>query len=254
MEHKEEIARSQTERAQSANGTAPEFATSSVTDTRHFPEAKGAAQLNPGLNSESDIDLQNQAKGRRGLIVRMHPITGERHLDELAWGLLPHGTKNPATAPRPINARAETVANHPMFANAFRARRGIVPATVYYQRRITGGSGQSFAISRKDGRPMAFAGLWEAFKWPNGDITRSYCIITTDANSLVAPIHDRMPVVLEEEDWPVWLGERPGDVSALVRTPASHALQCQPVQRKARMASRQSTRSGRPHSAPTLAF
>jgi putative SOS response-associated peptidase YedK len=254
MEHKEEITRTRMERAQRANGTAPEFATSSVTDTHHFPGAKRAAQLNPRLNSGSDVDLQNHARGRRGLVVRKHPLTGERHLDELVWGLLPHGTKNPTTAPRPINARAETVANHPMFADAFRERRGIVPATVYYQRRTTGGSGQSFAISRNDGRPMAFAGLWEAFKWPNGDITPSYCIITTDANSLVAPIHDRMPVVLEEEDWPVWLGERPGDVSALLRTPASHALQCQPVRGKARTAGRRSTRSRRPHSSPTLAF
>jgi putative SOS response-associated peptidase YedK len=102
-----------------------------------------------------------------------------------------------------------------MFAGAFRERRAIVPATMYYQRRTTGSSGQAFAISRTDGRPMALAGLWEAFKWANGDITRTYCIITTEANSLVAPIHNRMPVVLEEDDWPVWLGERPGDLAVV---------------------------------------
>ena len=81
---------------------------------------------------------------------------------------------------------------------------------------------------------MAFAGLWEAFKWPNGEITRSYCIITTGANSLVAPIHNRMPVVLEEEDWPLWLGERPGYLSALLHAPAADVLQCRPVSGKAR--------------------
>ena len=178
--------------------------------------SKGPAQFDLGLNSNPDIDLDDQTKGKRGLVVRWNPITGERELDELIWGLLPHGTKNPAAAPRPINARAETVADHPMFAGALRQRRVIIPATVYYQRRTTGGSGQSFAISRKDGRPMALAGLWESFKWPTGDIARTYCIITTAANSLVAVIHHRMPVVLEEEDWPVWLGEKPGDVMALL--------------------------------------
>jgi putative SOS response-associated peptidase YedK len=73
---------------------------------------------------------------------------------------------------------------------------------------------------------MAVAGLWEAFRWPSGKITRSYCIITTEPNSLLAPIHDRMPVVLEKEDWPVWLGEQPGDPASLLRPPAADILQC----------------------------
>jgi len=84
--------------------------------------AKHAAEDYPG-------DLEDQAKGRRGWVVRRNPVTGERQLDELIWGLLPHGT-NPATAPLPINARAETVADHPMFAGAFRQHRAIVPAKV----------------------------------------------------------------------------------------------------------------------------
>jgi putative SOS response-associated peptidase YedK len=214
--------------------------------------SKGPAQFDLGLNSSLDIDLENQAKGRRGLVVRWNPATGERQLDTLVWGLLPYGTKNPAAAPRPINARAETVADHPMFAGAFWQRRAIVPATVYYQRRTTGGSGQSFAISRKDGRPMALAGLWESFKWPTGDITRTYCIITTAANSLVAQIHNRMPVVLEEEDWPVWLGEKPGDVMAFVHPPAADTLQCHPVKGKARTA--RDNRRDAAEVAATLAF
>ena len=214
--------------------------------------SKGPAQFDLGLNSNPDIDLDDQTKGKRGLVVRWNPITGERELDELIWGLLPHGTKNPAAAPRPINARAETVADHPMFAGALRQRRVIIPATVYYQHRTTGGSGQSFAISRKDGRPMALAGLWESFKWPTGDIARTYCIITTAANSLVAVIHHRMPVVLEEEDWPVWLGEKPGDVMALLHPPAADMLQCQPVRRKARTA--KDNRRDVANVAATLAF
>jgi putative SOS response-associated peptidase YedK len=68
-----------------------------------------------------------------------------------------------------------------------------------------------------------FAGLWEAFKWPNGDVTRSYRVITTEANALVAPIHihNRIPVVLGEEDWPIWLGGQPGDLLVLLHAPVA---------------------------------
>ena len=88
---------------------------------------RSPAQLDLRLNSGANLDPEDQVKGRRGLVVRRNPVTGERQLDELFWGLLPRGTKNPSTAPRPINARAETVADHPMFADAFRHRRAICP-------------------------------------------------------------------------------------------------------------------------------
>jgi putative SOS response-associated peptidase YedK len=194
--------------------------------------SRSPAQLDLALNSGADLDPEDQVKGRRGIVVRRNPVTGERQLDELIWGLLPRGTKNPSTASRPVNAQAETVAHHPMFAGAFRQRRAIVPADVYYQRRTRGGTGL-FAISRKDGRPMAIAGLWETFKQPNGNIIETYCTITMAANALVAPIHHRMPVILEEEDWPVWLGEQPGDPVALLHAPAADVLQCHSVRGKA---------------------
>ncbi|MFL5269495.1 MAG: SOS response-associated peptidase family protein [Stellaceae bacterium] len=75
------------------------------------------------------------------------------------------------------------------------------------------------------------------FKSPDGEVTRSYCIITTGANEVVALIHDRMPVVLEEEDWPVWLGERPGDLLTLLRPPPVDVLDCRPVRQGGRVAS-----------------
>ena len=181
-------------------------------------------------NRPSDLDA-GSAHGRRrpGAVLRYNPRTRQRHLDELVWGLLPHDTQDPNTAIRPINARAETVATHPLFASAFRDRRAIVPMSVYYQPRWTGGSKEVFAISRKDGEPMAVAGLWEAFRWPDGTITRTYCIITSEPNSLISPIHDRILIVLETEDWPVWPGEQPGDPSLLLRPPAPKILQCKPT-------------------------
>jgi putative SOS response-associated peptidase YedK len=185
----------------------------------------------PSLPRDPQLDdfTSTHDRGRLGTVLRRNPKTGERHLDKLAWGLLPYDTEDLNSAPRPLNARAETVATHPMFASAFRARRAIIPMTVYYQRGTKGGPRTTFAISRRDGQPMAVAGLWESYQWPNGQIERTYCIITTEANSVVAPINDRMPVVLEKEDWSVWLGDLPGDLLALLRTPAEDILEIKQV-------------------------
>jgi putative SOS response-associated peptidase YedK len=165
---------------------------------------------------------EGHGRGRPGLVIRRHPKTGARHLDELIWGLRPEGAGD--DAPRPIHARAETVASNAMFADAFRHRRAIVPAQVYYQRRTTAGPSERFAISRKDRQPMAWGGLWEAYRQPDGEIVRTYCIITVPANGALSPIHDRMPLMIEKADWPVWLGEIAGDYAALLRSAPEDAL------------------------------
>jgi putative SOS response-associated peptidase YedK len=164
-------------------------------------------------------------------VIRLHPATRERHLDLLQWGLLPHATENPDSALRPIHARAETVAEHPLFADAFRRRGAIVPAAEYYQELTIGETGERYAISRRDSQPMAIAGLWEAFRYENGEILRTYCIITIEAAGAVAEIHDRMPLVLDEADWAVWLGEVPRDPAALLRAPADDVLVLRPMRR-----------------------
>ncbi len=184
-------------------------------------------------SNESALDAMDEGslhgQGRWGTALRWNPKTGQRQLDQLVWGLLPHDTDDPANALRPIMARAETVATLPLFASAFRIRRAIVPMSVYNQRRSVGGAGQRFAISRTDGQPMAVAGLWESFTHPDGTIERSYCVVTTEANALIAPIHDRMLVVLEKTDWPAWLGEQPGNPEDLLRPPAPEILRCMPA-------------------------
>jgi putative SOS response-associated peptidase YedK len=183
-----------------------------------------------GLHLDTGPDTGSaHGPGWLGSVLRWNPKTGKRSVDQLAWGLLPHDTKDPANAPRPIMARAETVATHPLVASAFRSRRAIVPMSVYYQRLRTAASGERFAISRKDGEPMAVAGLWESFRWPDGRILRTYCVITTAANPLVAPINDRMLVILDKADWPVWLGERQGDPVPFLHPPPPDGLQCRPV-------------------------
>lgn len=103
-------------------------------------------------------------------MIRLHPETRQRHLNWLTWGLSSHVTADLDDAPQPIHARAETVAELPMLADAFRCRRTIVPATEYFQRRTIGEPVQRYAVSRVDGQPMAIAGLWEAFGRPDGEI------------------------------------------------------------------------------------
>lgn len=145
-------------------------------------------------------------------MVRRHPQTGQQHLDVLRWGFLPYWAESEKSTRQPINARAETVATSPLFRHAFTWRRALVPAGAFFEWRKTDrGDKQPFAVARVDSLPTTFAGLWESWRGPDGDIERSFAIITTDANADVAALHDRMPVIVAPSDWPVWLGEAEGD-------------------------------------------
>jgi putative SOS response-associated peptidase YedK len=91
------------------------------------------------------------------------------------------------------------------------------------------GGKQPFAIARHDGQPMAFAGLWEGFRWPDGSVLRTFAITTTSVNANMAGLHDRMLVILDQPDWPVWLGEADGDRAALLRSAPDGTLRIWPV-------------------------
>jgi putative SOS response-associated peptidase YedK len=174
----------------------------------------------------------NLAPTQDAMVVRRHPDTGERHLNLLKWGLLPSSTKEPTTARRPINCRAETVATSGLFRGAFHARRCIVPADVFYEWQALDGGKQPYAIARHDGQPMAFAGIWEGFRWPDATILRTFAIITTNANGDVSSLHHRMPVILEPADWPAWLGEAEADPIALLHSSPNGTLRTWPVSRR----------------------
>jgi putative SOS response-associated peptidase YedK len=166
------------------------------------------------------------------LVVRRHPETEQRHLDILQWGLLPHFTKDPKKARKPINARGETVATSGMFKAAFAKRRCLVPATVYYEWRDDPEGKMPFAVARLDGDPVAFGGIWEAWHSPDGEVLRTFSTITTDANRQLFDIQPRMPVIIEKPDWPLWLGEVEGEVSALLRPAPENVLRVWPIDKK----------------------
>jgi putative SOS response-associated peptidase YedK len=171
----------------------------------------------------------NLAPSQNALVVRRHAESSTRRLDALRWGLIPHFTKDLKAARKPINARAEGVASSSMFRGAFASRRCIVPADLFYEWKAVAGGKQPYAIARTDGVPLAFGGLWEGWRSPEGEVVRSFAIITTAANAEMDGLHDRMPLVLEEADWPAWLGETAADAAALLRPAPAGTLRMWPV-------------------------
>jgi putative SOS response-associated peptidase YedK len=151
-----------------------------------------------------------------------------RQLGTFRWGLVPSWAKDPSVGNRMINARADSIQQRPAFRSAFARRRCLVPADAFYEWQVPpvagvpGGPASKrskvpWAVRRRDGQPMAFAGLWEVWKDRGGEgaLLRTCTIITTEANDLLAPIHHRMPVVLPAADWDRWLDPDNEDLDAL---------------------------------------
>jgi len=118
------------------------------------------------------------------------------------------------------------------FKDALVRRRCLVPADAFYEWKVVEGGKQPYAIARQDGQPIAFAGLWESFRWPDQTVTRSFTILTTTPNAEMAELHDRMPVILEKQGWPVWLGEVEGDHVALMQPAPDGLLRTWQVDRR----------------------
>ena len=174
----------------------------------------------------------NMAPTMSAPVVRRHPETSERHLDALTWGLVPSFTRDLKAARKPINARAETVSTSGMFRTALGKRRCLVPASAFYEWKVTPDGKVPHAIARADDEMLSFAGLWEGWKAPEGDVLRTFAIITTEANGQMSALHNRMPVILEQADWPAWLGEVDGDPLALLRPAPEGILRIWPVDKR----------------------
>ena len=129
----------------------------------------------------------------------------ERKLVMMRWGLIPSWAKDHKIGYKMINARAETVAEKPAFRSAFKQRRCLIPTDGFYEWWHNGKSKQPYFVTMKGKGLFAFAGIWERWKSPSGDVVESCSIITTDANSLISKIHDRMPVIIQPESYGIWL-------------------------------------------------
>ncbi len=158
---------------------------------------------------------------------------GKRKLEMLHWGLIPSWADDPSVGNRMINARAETVSTKPSFRKAFKNHRCLLLADGFYEWQKVKDGKQPYYIRMEDGSAFAFAGLWES--WHNGTEIRSATIITTDANDVVAPIHNRMPVIVHPEDYELWLDpdfDEKEPLTTLLKPYPAGLMEAYPVSRR----------------------
>ena len=164
--------------------------------------------------------------------IRIDPDRATRTLVMLRWGLIPSWAKDPKIGFQCINAKAETVAEKPSFRSAFKKRRCLIVATGFYEWQVQGRSKQPMWIGLRSKRPFAFAGLWEHWKPAEGEPLETCTIITTEPNDLMAPIHNRMPVILAPTSYDQWLDphfQQIEPLQVLLRPYPSEELTAYPV-------------------------
>ncbi|MBC1241835.1 SOS response-associated peptidase [Nostoc sp. 2RC] len=181
----------------------------------------------PDLPAEYNI-----APTQKVAIVLQNPESKKREFQQLHWGLIPSWAKDPGIGAKTINARAETVAEKPAFRSAFKHRRCLVLADGFYEWQRQQGKKQPFYFRLQDGQPFAFAGLWERWQSPSNEEITSCTILTTAANELLQPIHERMPVILDPQDYDLWLDSQvqtPQTLQQLLRSYPAAAMTAYPV-------------------------
>ncbi len=188
-----------------------------------------------GLELRNDLRPRyNIAPAQDILSLRRSPHSGKKEFTYLKWGLVPFWSKDSSIGSPMINARSETVAEKPAFRDAFKKRRIIIPASGFFEwKKKEKGAKQPYYINRKDGQPLSLAGLWE--RWEKGDeILESCTILTTEPNRLVAPLHDRMPVIISLRDIESWLEQSYdfADLSELLKPYAEKELTVRPVSQR----------------------
>ncbi len=164
--------------------------------------------------------------------VRISAQNKSRELTLFRWGLIPSWAKDAKIGNQLINARSETVATKPAFRSAFRKRRCLMPADGFYEWKKEGTKKQPFYIYLKDGGPFAFAALWEDWQGEVGKSIQSCTILTTEANAMLKPLHDRMPVILPPENFEQWLDpeiQKPEEILPILQPFPGKELAMHPV-------------------------
>jgi putative SOS response-associated peptidase YedK len=138
-------------------------------------------------------------------VIRQNPTQPRRELSLMRWGLIPWWAKNMSSAAMMINARSETAATKPAFRDPLTSRRCLIPADGFYEWQRKGKAKQPFCFEVNDGELFAFAGIWDRWKDPSGQWVKSCSILTTIPNAMTSSVHDRMPVILDQTDYDLWL-------------------------------------------------
>lgn len=193
------------------------------------------AKLKEHFGTTNELDLKprfNIAPTQTVPVVRLDEA-GNRVFTLARWGLIPSWVKDPEELQHPINAKAETAAIKPMFRHAYRKSRVLAPADAFYEW-VTRNGKQPYLIRLRDGEPMGMGGLLEHWQGPEGDVT-TFTILTTDANSLMAKIHSRMPVIIRPEDYAAWIDTNLTDVTkiqAMTQPYSERYMEAYPISRK----------------------
>jgi putative SOS response-associated peptidase YedK len=179
------------------------------------------------LEAPDPLPRFNIAPGQPVAVVRQMAQAQERLLVFLRWGLIPDWADDPSIGDRLANARSETAATKPSFRRAFRSRRCLVVADGFYEWQKINGRKQPYFVGLQIDRPFSLAGLWERWE-KHGEPVESCTILTTDANELMQPIHERMPVILPPDHYDLWLDPQCQDTTKLATLlrpyPSTHML------------------------------
>ena len=188
---------------------------------RRFAVAQLPLELSPQYNIAPGQTLPVVVAGESGHAVEL-----------MRWGLIPSWSKDPKVGAKLINARAEGLADKPSFRSPLRRQRCLVPASGFYEWRKAGPAKTPYFIHLTSGELFGFAGLWDHWRDPHGQELHTYTIVTTAPNALVAPIHNRMPVILPRDAEDAWLDPEnhdPAFLTALLRPYPAEQLEAYPV-------------------------
>jgi putative SOS response-associated peptidase YedK len=171
----------------------------------HFDSVSGEEDWSPRYNIAPTQPVP---------VIRQHPKESIRVLSLMRWGLIPSWAKDASIAASMMNARSETAATKPAFRDALKSRRCLLPADGFYEWKRTGKTKQPYCFELNEGELFAFAGLWDGWKDPNGNWIRTCSILTTTPNAVTSMIHDRMPVILDANNYDLWLDPGMQNVAA----------------------------------------
>jgi putative SOS response-associated peptidase YedK len=165
-------------------------------------------------------------------VIRQNPKEPIREVSQMKWGLVPSWAQDSSGAAGMINARSETAATKPAFRDALKSRRCLIPADGFYEWARTGKAKQPYCFEVGEGDLFAFAGIWDRWKDASGNWIKTCAILTTTPNAVTAPVHDRMPVILDPDECDVWLDPGMMDVSAasdLLKPYDARLMRCYPI-------------------------
>jgi putative SOS response-associated peptidase YedK len=165
-------------------------------------------------------------------VIRQNPKEPVRELSLVRWGLIPSWAKDSSVAAMMINARSETASTKPAFRDALKLRRCLIPADGYYEWSRMGKTKQPYCFEVNEGELFAFAGIWDHLRDTTGKVEETCSILTTTPNAVTSAVHDRMPVILDPDDYDLWLDSGMRDVGAaseLLKPYDARLMRCYPI-------------------------